>query len=260
MEIQPLIVTAGLVMGVLIGLTGMGGGALMTPFLILVGVRPSVAVGTDLFQMMFTKSFGAWQHHRQGTVNYRLVFLLALGSLPAALVGVALLVVLRDYFDVSMDVFLTRMLGGVLTLVGVVLLLRLLFLRWFARRQSPGFGLALNGKKAFQLTAIGAAVGLLVGLTSVGSGTLFIVMLTILFPMSMRNIVGTDVAHSAILTTGAGLLHFGVGNVDLILAANILMGSIPGVLLGSRLTIRVPERGLRVAVAVVLMGVGLWLL
>jgi uncharacterized membrane protein YfcA len=118
----------------------------------------------------------------------------------------------------------------------------------------------LNGKKAFQLTAIGAAVGLLVGLTSVGSGTLFIVMLTILFPMSMRNIVGTDVAHSAILTTGAGLLHFGVGNVDLVLAANILMGSIPGVLLGSRLTIRVPERGLRVAVAVVLMGVGLYLL
>ena len=106
----------------------------MTPFLILMGIRPSVAVGTDLFQMMFTKSFGAWQHHRQGTVNYRLVWPLIRGSLPGALLGVVLLMVLRDNFGVSMDVFLTRLLGGVLTLVGIALLLRLLLRRWFALR------------------------------------------------------------------------------------------------------------------------------
>ncbi|MDA0987741.1 MAG: sulfite exporter TauE/SafE family protein [Chloroflexi bacterium] len=140
MELQPIIVSAGLVIGVLIGLTGMGGGALMTPFLILMGVRPSVAVGTDLFQMMFTKSFGAWQHHRQGTVNYRVVLPLIRGSLPGALLGVVLLVVLRDSFGIFMDVFLARLLGGVLTLVGVALLLRLLLRRWFRIGWSHGKG------------------------------------------------------------------------------------------------------------------------
>ncbi|MDA0987742.1 MAG: sulfite exporter TauE/SafE family protein [Chloroflexi bacterium] len=113
---------------------------------------------------------------------------------------------------------------------------------------------------AFLLTGLGAVVGLLVGLTSVGSGTLFIVILTALFRISMRTIVGTDVAHSAILTAGAGLLHLGFGNVDLVLAANILVGSIPGVIVGSRLTVRVPERGLRAVVALALMAVGLKLL
>ena len=260
MDIQPIIVLAGLVIGTLIGMTGMGGGALMTPFLILMGVRPSVAVGTDLFQMMFTKSFGAWQHHRQGSVNYRIVFLLAMGSLPGAIVGVALLVFLRDHLGLSIDVLITRLLGGVLTLVGAVLIARLLFMKWFIRRHLPWGGMTLDGKKALQLTALGAVVGTLVGLTSVGSGTLFIVVLTVLFPLSMRTIVGTDVAHSALLTAGAGLLHFGVGNVDLVLAGNILIGSIPGVLLGSRFTLQVPERGLRVLVAVIVTGVGLRLL
>lgn len=260
MELQPIIISAGLVIGVLIGLTGMGGGALMTPFLILMGVRPSVAVGTDLFQMMFTKSFGAWQHHRQGTVNYRVVLPLIRGSLPGALLGVVLLVVLRDNFGISMDVFLSRLLGGVLTLVGVALLLRLLLRRWLSYRLESWEGLSLEGRGALLLTGLGAVVGLLVGLTSVGSGTLFIVILTALFRISMRTIVGTDVAHSAILTAGAGLLHLSFGNVDLALAANILVGSIPGVIVGSRLTVRVPERGLRAVVALALMVVGLKLL
>ena len=232
----------------------------MTPFLILVGVRPSVAVGTDLFQMMFTKSFGAWQHHKQGSVDYKLVMWLALGSLPGALAGVLLLVVLRDHFNVSTDVLLTRLLGGVLTIVGLALLFRLVLMRRFAHRQISWDGQSLKGRRAIAITALGAIVGMLVGLTSVGSGTLFIVMLTILFPMAMRTIVGTDVAHSAIITAGAGLLHMAVGNVDLVLAANILAGSIPGVLVGSRLTVNVPERALRGVVAVVLMGVGLNLL
>lgn len=260
MEIQPLIVFAGLFIGILVGLTGMGGGALMTPFLILVGVRPSVAVGTDLFQMMFTKSLGAWQHHKQGSVDYKLVLWLALGSLPGALAGVVVLVVLRDHFHVSTDMLLTRLLGGVLTIVGLALLFRLFLVRRFAHRQISWDGQPLKGRRAIAISALGALVGLLVGLTSVGSGTLFIVMLTILFPMAMRTIVGTDVAHSAIITAGAGLLHMAVGNVDLALAANIMAGSIPGVLVGSRLTVNVPEKALRGVVAVVLMGVGLNLL
>ena len=232
----------------------------MTPFLIIVGVRPSVAVGTDLFQMMFTKSLGAWQHHKQGSVDYKLVLWLAMGSLPGALAGVVLLVVLRDHFNVSTDLLLTRLLGGVLILVGLALALRLVLARRFARSQAAWDGRPLRGRKAIVISVLGALVGLLVGLTSVGSGTLFIVMLTILFPMAMRTIVGTDVAHSAIITAGAGVLHMAVGNVDLVLAANILAGSVPGVLVGSRLTVHVPERPLRGVVAVVLMGVGLNLL
>ena len=106
-------------MGLLVGLTGMGGGALMTPFLIFTGVRPTVAVGTDLFQMMFTKSFGAWQHHRQGSVNYRVVLPLIAGSLPGAMAGVVLLRVMEDSLGISADVFLTRLLGVVLTFAGV---------------------------------------------------------------------------------------------------------------------------------------------
>ena len=232
----------------------------MTPFLIIIGVRPSVAVGTDLFQMMFTKSFGAWQHHKQGSVDYKLVLWLAMGSLPGALAGVVLLVVLRDHFNVSTDIFLTRLLGVVLTIVGLALLFRLVLMRRLAHRQISWDGQQMNGRRALAITGMGALVGLIVGLTSVGSGTLFIVMLTILFPMAMRTIVGTDVAHSAIITAGAGVLHMAVGNVDLVLAANILAGSVPGVLVGSRLTVHVPEKPLRGMVAIVLMGVGLNLL
>ena len=247
-------------MGLLVGLTGMGGGALMTPFLIFTGVRPTVAVGTDLFQMMFTKSFGAWQHHRQGSVNYRVVFPLISGSLPGALAGVVLLRVLEDSFGVSADLILARLLGVVLTLAGAALFIRLFMRGWLSTRAQVDVSERPTGRRLVTLSALGAIIGLLVGLTSVGSGTLFIVMMVALLRMTMRHIVGTDVAHSAILTAGAGLLHLGFGNVDLALAANILIGSVPGVIVGSRLTVRIPERGLRAAVALALTGVGLKLL
>ena len=232
----------------------------MTPFLIFTGVRPTVAVGTDLFQMMFTKSIGAWQHHRQGSVNYRVVWPLIAGSLPGALAGVVLLRFMEDSLGISADVFLTRLLGVVLTLAGVALFIRLFMHRWLWSRAQAEVSESPTGRRLLTLSALGAFIGLLVGLTSVGSGTLFIVMMVALLRMTMRHIVGTDVAHSAILTAGAGLLHLGFGNVDLALAANILIGSVPGVIVGSRLTVRIPERGLRAAVALALMGVGLKLL
>ena len=211
MELQPVIISAGLVIGVLIGLTGMGGGALMTPFLILMGVRPSVAVGTDLFQMMFTKSFGAWQHHRQGAVSYRVVLPLIMGSLPGALLGVVALKFLGDHSGVEIDVFLTRLLGGVLTLTGVLLTLRLLFRGWISQRMDSWGGLTPSGRGLIVLVGLGAVIGALVGLTSVGSGTLFIVMLTTLMRMTMRNVVGTDVAHSAILPQGRACCTWDLG-------------------------------------------------
>ena len=198
--------------------------------------------------------------HKQGSVNYRVVLPLVAGSLPGAMAGVVLLRVMEDSFGISADVFLTRMLGAVLTLAGVALFVRLFMSRWLWKRAQPWEDEAPRGGKFLMLSAVGALLGLLVGLTSVGSGTLFIVMMVALLRMSMRHIVGTDVAHSALLTAGAGLLHLGFGNVDLALAANILIGSVPGVIVGSRMTVRIPERGLRAAVAIALMSVGLKLL
>ncbi len=201
MELQPIIISAGLAIGVLIGFTGMGGGgALMTPFLILTRVRPSVAVGTDFPQMMFTKFFGTWQHHHWGSVNYRLVLPIISGSLQGAFLGVVLLVVLRDNLGVSMDVFLTGVLGGILTLVGIVLLFRLLLRRWLPHRLESWEGLSLDGKGSLLLTGLGVSVGLVMGITSVGYGTLLIVILTVLFRVFMRTIMGTNVPHSAIFT------------------------------------------------------------
>ena len=259
MEFQPIIALGGLVIGVLIGLTGMGGGALMTPFLILMGVRPVVAVGTDLVQMTVTKFFGGWQHHRQQTVDHRLVFFLALGGVPGALAGVGLLVFLRDVVGVSIDLLITRLLGAMLMLVALVLLLRLRLsvpVRW----QTGNGQVHLSPRRKLLLPLLGGVIGLLVGMTSVGSGTVILAVLTLLFRMPMVKVVGTIIVFAAFLTAVAGLAHIGAGNVDFVLAANLLIGTIPGVLLGSRLGFRLPERGLGAVVAVVMLVAGVRLL
>ena len=259
LEFQPLIALGGLVIGILIGMTGIGGGALMTPFLILMGVQPVVAVGTDLVQMTVTKLFGGWQHHRQGTVDYRLVLFLALGSVPGALAGVGLLVFLRDIEGVSIDALVTRVLGAMLILVALVLLLRARFVA--SGRWQVGNGNArLSARRKLLLPLLGGAIGLLVGVSSVGGGTLFIVALTLLFHMKMAKVVGTDVVHAAVLSAAAGVAHIGAGNIDFGLAGNVLIGSIPGVLFGSRMAIHLPDNRLGMAVATVLLLVGVWLI
>ena len=259
MEFQPLIALGGLVIGIMVGLTGMGGGALMTPFLILMGVRPVVAVGTDLVQMTVTKFFGGWQHHRQQTVDHRLVFFLALGSVPGALAGVGLLVLLRDAAGVSIDTLVTRLLGATLLLVALVLLLRMRY-GSFLQQQDGNGQVHLSPRQKLLLPLLGGGIGLLVGITSVGSGTLFLVALTLMFRMRMIKVVGTDVFHAAILAAVAGLAHIGAGNVDFVLAGNVLVGTVPGVLVGSRLGLRLPEKGLGAVVAVVMLVAGVRLL
>ena len=234
----------------------------MTPFLILKGVRPSVAVGTDLFQMMFTKSFGAWQHHRQGAVSYRVVLPLIMGSLPGALLGVVALKFLGDHSGVEIDVFLTRLLGGVLTLAGVLLTLRLLFRGWISQRMDSWGGLTPSGRGLIVLVGLGAVIGALVGLTPHIGGQRNSVHRhddhTYAYDHAQRRRDGRcPVGHS---DRWGGPAAPGIWEVDLALAANILIGSIPGVIIGSRLTVRIPERGLRMAVALALTGVGLKLL
>jgi hypothetical protein len=242
----------GFFVGLLVGLTGMGGGALMTPFLILVlGTRPVVAVGTDLVYGAVTKLFGAWMHWRQGTVDLRVVRQLAIGSVPA---GLGAVIVLQWIGETGADVDATvrRALGFVLILVAVLLVARLFNVlpadipeTW--RRRLEGRGTIV----------VGALVGALVGFTSVGSGSLLVPFLVCVFPLSAARIVGTDVFHAAILVTVTALGHAHNGSVDWPLAAALLAGSLPGVAIGSWMAPRTPVRLLRGALAGLLLLTGI---
>ncbi len=247
---DPLLPLTGFLVGLLIGLTGMGGGALMTPFLILVlGTRPTIAVGTDLVYSSVTKIFGALIHWRQHTVDMALVRRLALGSVPGGLSAVLLLRLLPD--SRNSDALVKSMLGVVLILVAVIVVVRTLELlptpfpeRW--RHKLEGRGTIIAG----------AIVGTLVGFTSVGSGSLLVPFLVFVYPLSSAVIVGTDVMHAAILVTVTALGHAQAGSVNWTLAMYLLIGSIPGVAIGSRLAPRVPARALRLGIATVLFMTG----
>jgi uncharacterized membrane protein YfcA len=246
---------AGFVVGLLVGLTGMGGGAIMTPFLIsVVGVGPIVAVGTDLVYNAATKIVGAWLHARQGTVDFDLVKRIAMGSLPAGLAAVAALSLLPG-FGVDADQAVRRALGAVLVLVAVVMLSRLIGAR--DRIASEQWRATLSGPGTI---AAGAIVGALVGFTSVGSGALLVPFLVYVFPMSPARIVGTDVFHAAILVTVSGVAHAQGGTVDWPLAGTLLVGSIPGVTIGSWMAPRAPVRILRAGIASLLLITGLSLI
>jgi uncharacterized membrane protein YfcA len=238
----------GFLVGLLVGLTGMGGGVVMTPLLMLgLGLPPTTAVGTDLAYAALTKLAGAWQHWRQRTVDFRVVRDLALGSLPASLAAVGLLTWLH-WSDVRLaDVWLERAIGLALILAAL-LMLQWVFLR--DARVSPAGTLIY---RRAGVIAIGALGGFLVGLTSVGSGSLILALLTLVAPFSAEKLVGTDITHATLLVGTAALAHLYLGHVDLALVGQLLIGSVPGVLLGSRLTLRVPRRALQVGLAGLLM-------
>ncbi|RPI51147.1 MAG: sulfite exporter TauE/SafE family protein [Acidobacteria bacterium] len=249
------LVVAGFVVGLLIGVTGMGGGAVMTPFLIsVVGVGPVVAVGTDLVYSAATKIVGAWLHVRQQTVDLALVKRLAIGSVPAGLAAVAVIGLLPEA-GVDADQAVRRALGAVLVLVALVMLCRL-----FVTRERPlpeRWRTALEGRGTI---AAGAIVGALVGFTSVGSGALLVPFLLCVFPLSPARVVGTDVFHAAILVSVTGLAHAQGGTVDWLLAATLLLGSVPGVYVGTWMAPRAPVRILRAGLASLLLITGLSLM
>lgn len=249
---EPGVIAAGFVIGVLIGLTGMGGGSLTTPFLILfAGVGPMVAVGTDLVYSAATKWLGAAIHLRQRTVDLRLAGLVAAGSVPGSLAGVAMIHSLGD----SADDFVAKGLGVALILVAAVQLLRS---RWADRPPPPD---PPRRRSPVIAVILGAGVGVLVGLTSVGSGTLVVAGLLLLYPsLPIARIVGTDLVQAAFLTSAAGVAYLVLGRVELGLVGALLVGSMPGVVIGSRLSARAPERFLRPALAGVLVFAGLRLL
>ncbi|GAB3827028.1 hypothetical protein GCM10027610_009630 [Dactylosporangium cerinum] len=241
---------AGLGVGVVVGLTGMGGGALMTPILVLFfGIPPLAAVSSDLAASAVMKPFGGWVHARRGTVNWALVRWLCLGSVPAAFTGVLLMRALGDGESVQ-DV--VRVALGVALLLAVVGLL----IKAYTGRKSDKSDVAPEITiKPIPTVLLGALGGVVVGMTSVGSGSLIIVILLALYPMLRPNdLVGTDLVQAIPLVAAAALGHAIFGDLKLDLAAAVLIGSVPGVLIGARLSSRAPAGVVRAALVIVLIA------
>ena len=256
---DPLLILFGFGVGVLVGTTGMGGGSLMTPLLILVfGVKPVVAIGTDLAYAAVTKTVGGWRHLRKGTVDMGIALWLGVGSIPGALGGVVVLDRLHARYGDALDTWVLAAVAAALIVTGVLVLARALFLPKVIERERET--VALEGRHKVAAVALGVSVGFVLGVTSAGSGTLIAVGLIVMFRLTPRRVVGTDVFHAAILLWVAGAAHFVGGNVDLGLVANILAGSIPGVWIGTNLATRMPERGLRPALGIVLIASALGLI
>jgi len=248
----------GFLVGMLVGLTGMGGGAVMTPALILLGLaRPIIAVGTDLIWGTLTKAAGSFVHWRQKTVDPKIVLRLAIGSIPGALLGLALLTHLHHSNGAAMDKLVVRMLGVALMVVASNLFVRSL---WRRRIRSTSEHADTN-QLAWLTVLTGAVVGFLVSLTSVGSGSLIIACLVLLYPATpLRRIVGSDIVHALLLLSVSALGHLGIGSVNVPLLGALLIGSIPGVWLGSKMSATVPEKFLQPILGTTLFFLGYKLL
>jgi uncharacterized protein len=251
---DPAIVIFGLGIGILVGMTGMGGGSLMTPLLILIfGIQPTTAIGTDIFYSAITKTVGSWRHLRMKTVNMELVRWL--GSVPAAVLGVAIVSVLeRHVGEARLDSLVYAVLGGTLLMVGVVTLARALILRDLVDERDR---FEVERKHKVAAVSIGATTGFVIGITSAGSGTVIAILLIAVYRLAPKKVVGTDVVHAAILLWAAGIAHWVGGNVDFVLAGNILLGSVPGVVIGAALSGKAPQGFIRTALGVVLVGSGI---
>lgn len=248
----------GLLIGTLVGMTGMGGGALMTPILILVfGFKPTLAVGTDILHGAVFKTFGAARHRGLGTVHARLTFWMLIGSAPMSLLGVEVADWLQRSHGNGVESASAKVIGAALVLGGLGLLAKTFIRRGIQASDAP---FLLAKRDRIIAFALGATGGFIVGLTSVGSGTFFALVMLTVFPLTAVKIVGTDIFHAAALLWVAGLSHLLHGNVDLRAMGWLLLGSIPGILVGSQVTVRLPDRSLRVALATVLAASGVRLL
>jgi uncharacterized membrane protein YfcA len=243
---------AGFLVGALVGLTGVGGGSLMTPLLVLLfGIHPATAVGTDLLYAAITKGVGTLAHSSRNNVDWRIVRLLALGSIPASAVTIFAL----NQFNIHSHAGS----GMISAILGVALLLTAVSLFWrrhlleLAARRSGSSADAGPGKTI----AFGALLGVLVSSSSVGAGAIGVTALLLLYPsLGVLRIVGTDIAHAVPLTLVAGLGHWWLGSIDWTLLGSLLLGSIPGIWLGSHLTKFIPERALRPTLATLLVIIG----
>ncbi len=257
MDLNLYYILVGALVGLLIGLTGVGGGSLMTPLLVLLfGFQPSTAVGTDLLFASMTKTVGSTVHGWRGTVDWVIVRRLASGSVTASIITLAVL----HYFGApsgKMEGIIAAALGVALVLTGISTLFRTQIIIWATRR----FGTRSKTNLVGWTVALGATLGVLVSITSIGAGAMGVIALLVLYPgMSVSRIVGTDIAHAVPLTLVAGIGHWFIGTVDFSLLGSLLVGSIPAVILGSMIGSRASDRALKPVLAIVLLIVGAKLL
>lgn len=254
---NPLYSLAGFLVGTLVGLTGVGGGSLMTPLLVLLfGFHPATAVGTDLLYASVTKSVGTVVHGSRQTVDWRIVTALASGSVPAAII--TLVVMSRiGVTSAHSSLMLNLLLGSALLLTSFAVFFRPLILRWVGHRLDN----VAERRMSHWTVLLGAALGVLVTITSVGAGALGTTALLILYPkLPVARIAGSDIAHAVPLTLIAGIGHWLMGSVDFALMGALLLGSIPGVIVGSVLSARSSDAVLRPILAVTLLIVSVRLL
>ncbi len=247
----------GLLTGVLVGLTGMGGGSLMTPLLVfLFGVPPTTAIGTDIAHGAAFKTVSAVQHRRMGNVRARLAGWMLVGSAPMSVLGVWVGVQLTRRYGDDVESAMGQVLGAALLFGAAGLVAKSLI-----HTQALGKPRwKLNRRDKIAAVLIGVFGGFIVGLTSVGSGVFFGLTLLVIFPMRAHRVVGTDIFHAAALLYVAGAAHWAAGNIDFGILFWLLLGSIPGVLIGGRLTLSIPEKSLRLVLAGVLGLAGIKLL
>jgi uncharacterized protein len=245
------IVLMGLLVGTLVGMTGVGGAALLTPILVFWGINPTIAIGTDFAYNTITKLFGAMQHIRQKTVNFQLVKYLAIGSLPAAITAnLVFYSFLSEYYN---EKFIILLLGLVLITVSVITLLQMIFIPNPANRWKTK---PLSDKRFFTIMA-GMIIGAIVGITSIGSGSLFALLILCFYSVRSSEVVGTDITHAFFLVLVSGLLMARMGHIDYLLAGNLLCGSIPGAIIGSKLSKKIPQNVMKIIIVVIILVSGL---
>ncbi len=259
MDFQLGYIVAGLVVGFIVGMTGVGGGSLMTPILLYFGVSPANAVGTDLLYAAITKAGGIHVHHKKKNIDWKITGELALGSLPAAALTLWALHSIKMDTETLNSVIKTT-LGYALVLTAIAILFKRKIFDYSQKNNS--WITRMSRQQQFIATMItGILLGAVVTLTSIGAGALGTVALFMLYPLLPTvRLVGTEIAHAVPLTLVAGMGHAGLGNVDWHLLANLLIGSLPGIYLGSHLANRVADHYLRPALAIMLVFVGIKLL
>jgi uncharacterized membrane protein YfcA len=252
-----LYTVSGFAVGLIVGITGVGGGSLMTPLLVLFfGVSPATAVGTDLLYASLTKTMGGWVHGRNGTVDWKVVGLLSLGSFPAALTTIALLKYL-DLDEHTLRSLVTNVLSVALLSTATALLLKDQIKKLARRKDGTVYELHHQYLPGATI-ATGVVVGTLVTISSIGAGVLGTVALLFLYPrMAAVKVVGTDIVHAVPLTAVAGMGHMALGTVNFVLLGSLLLGSLPGIYIGSHLSAKVPEKILRPVLATMLLVIGL---
>ncbi|MFD1038937.1 sulfite exporter TauE/SafE family protein [Virgibacillus byunsanensis] len=242
-------IVIGFVIGGLVGLTGVGGASLLTPILIFMGVQPSIAIGTDFLYNSATKVVATYQHIRQKTVKFTLVKYMAIGSLPAAIVAnVLFYTFLVNYYN---EELILDLLGFVLITISLITFVQIVSKKTTNRWKQKSF----QEKKRVTILA-GFIIGAMVGLTSVGAGSLFALFMLYFFNIKSSELVGTDITHAFLLTFITAILMAGFGNINYLLAINLLIGSIPGTIIGSKLTLNIPPNYIRICIVVIILFSG----